>query len=229
MNSLFPATISENGDAHPYHPALAPLYAHFSDTLYRTCAIFTTDPHELAYIAAARWPGFVQPVLDAHTAELSALREEDPDATLELASTTEDARLRLLRHFMPSFTAALEALHPRLTHAAAWARTQAHAPASGVFVPGSPRKGNTRAREAGADTEADAEAAVHAIPRMSRFILVVAFLASMNPPKTDIRMFARGPEARSKRKGGGTRKGTTKAKTGNAKVRGCAVANGMLG
>ena len=46
------------------------------------------------------------------------------------------------------------------------------------------------------------------LPRMAKFILVAAFLASTNPAKSDLRMFGRGPDERKKRrkKGGAVRK-----------------------
>ena len=65
--------------------------------------------------------------------------------------------------------------------------------------------------------EFDTDVAVQFLPRMSKFILVAAFLASTNPPKSDLRMFGRGVDDRRKRKkGGGTRKSA--GKSGLAKV-----------
>ncbi|KAI0067066.1 hypothetical protein BV25DRAFT_1274302 [Artomyces pyxidatus] len=205
LTSYFPTASSSSARAHAHHPALAPLYALFISALHSVCAPFTSNPHELAYIAAARWPGFVQPVLDAYAAHLS----EDP--TAELAPPAEDARMRLLRYFTPSFTAALESLYPRLTHARAWAR--ANEGRVGLDVPANPRKDKGKARE----VDEGAGAAARGLPTMSKFVLVAAFLASTNPPKTDIRMFARGrDEKRKRRKGGGTKK--TALKSGPAKV-----------
>ncbi|KAI0315446.1 origin recognition complex subunit 5 C-terminus-domain-containing protein [Amylostereum chailletii] len=201
-----------------YHPALAPLYAVFLSTLYSVCAPFTVDPDALAYLAAARWPGFAHPVLDAHA--------RHPDTPL--APPPEDARMRLVRFFTPSFTAALEALLPRLASAAAWAR--AHAPEIGAAAlepgrsaPPSPRKpGHVERRERGGggggggdEAEEAAADAARALPVVARFVLVAAYLASTNPPKSDVRMFGRAVEARRKKKGGGTRK--TAARAGNAK------------
>lgn len=60
----------------------------------------------------------------------------------------------------------------------------------------------------------------NALPRISKFILVASFIASTNPPKSDMRMFGRGlDEKKSKKRirrlGGGGRKvkadGTTTA------------------
>ncbi|EIN04783.1 hypothetical protein PUNSTDRAFT_128273 [Punctularia strigosozonata HHB-11173 SS5] len=199
--------------AHAYHPALAPLYAHFVSTLYSVCAPFTQHPDELTYISAARWPGFVQPILDAHA-----------EQNIELSAPSEDVRMRLTRLFTPSLTAALEALYPRTTDALAWAILNApdpdllarpHEPGSLTKSrPGSPSK---RARDAPDDRVDVVSASLRALPRMSRFLLVASFLASTNPAKTDMRMFGRVSEGKGrKRKGGGTRK--PRATAGTAKI-----------
>ncbi|THH14773.1 hypothetical protein EW146_g5606 [Bondarzewia mesenterica] len=221
LNSYFPSVSISNTDPHAHHPSLAPLYSFFVSALYSICSPFTNDPHELAYIAAARWPGFVQPVIDAHALELEALREDDPDAELPLTPPAEDARLRLLRYFTPSFTLALEALYPRLTNATDWARANSLEPGTmdpTKSVPSSPRKDKGKARDVGdQDTESDADPIARVLPRMSKFILVAAFLASTNPSKTDLRMFGRGvDEKRRRRKGGGGRR--TAGKSSQAKV-----------
>ena len=45
-------------------------------TVYSVCSPFVVDPDELAYIVAARWPGFVQPVLDEWAARNREAKEE---------------------------------------------------------------------------------------------------------------------------------------------------------
>ncbi|KAH9849423.1 origin recognition complex subunit 5 C-terminus-domain-containing protein [Lenzites betulinus] len=217
MNHAFPVAPSDqltSNDAftEAYHAALRPLYAHFIATLYSTCGPFVHDPSELAYIAAARWPGFVQPILDAHRRRLCAGRgdmddgegpidETEQDNTLK--PPTEDVRLRLTRLFTSSFTAALEALHPRLTHAAHWAHT--HTPPDDLLsVPPAHASQTLYTHIATVTAQADAEAGVsvglEALPRMSKFILVAAFLASTNPARSDLRMFGRGLDERSRRR-----------------------------
>lgn len=225
-------------DPDAYHPALRPLYTHFLATLYSICAPFTRDPHELAYIAAARWPGFVQPVLDEHRRHVLAahgisadrdvpdnedgmadahdeMQDDEVDDADMLAPPTEDMRIRLTRLFTPSFTAALEALYPRLENATEW--VSAHAPPAGLLA--LPPMQATAAMHTTAD--AHIHAGVEALPRLSKFILVAAFLASTNPPKSDMRMFGRGPDERAKRrrrKGGSPRKVKAGAKSGSVKV-----------
>ena len=200
LTSSFPPSVPESSATDPaaYHPALKPLYAHFIRTLHSICGPFTHDPTELAYIAAARWPGFVKPVLDVHRKDL----DEDE---AQLTPPTEEQRLRLLRLFTPSFTAALEALYPRLSSATHWA--QVHAPPPGLLsIP--PARApealiaqtatNASALRTHGDTET--EAGIEALPRMARFVLIAAFLASTNPARSDLRMFGRGSDERKRRK-----------------------------
>lgn len=44
------------------------------------------------------------------------------------------------------------------------------------------------------------------LPYYTKFLLLAAFLASYNPPRLDVRYFARSGEVRTRKKGGGTRK-----------------------
>lgn len=215
--------LSTHPDTH--HPALQPLYKHYATTLYSVCSPFTTDPDELAYIAAARWPGFVQPVLDDHKRQIEEYRararlpqdeavadsegeEDDREETPELEPPSEDVRIRLTRLFTPSFTAALDALYPRLTFAAAWAR--ANVPDADLLS-NPPRQSNSL--PARMPDEQGSHGALECLPRMAKFILVASFIASTNPAKTDMRMFGRGPDERAKRKrrGGSPRKMSSKS------------------
>lgn len=194
--------ITSNDD--PYNPALLPLYTHFASVLYSICAPFTRDPSELAYISAARWPGFAQPVLDDYRLSVQELRESGNDEDLALGPPTEDMRMRLTRLFTPSLTTALEMLYPRLTDASAWARDNAPGP-NLLDLP--PVQASSSLK---LDVKPEAAAVADVLPRMSKFILIAAFLGSTNPAKTDIRMFGRGPDERKKRRGGGPRKGAGK-------------------
>ena len=188
LTSRFPTDGDQAAAPHAYHPALAQLYAQYANALYSTCSPFTRDPHELAYVAAAQWPSFVAPVLDAQK------------GVAEFQAIPEDVRLRLLRVFLPSFTAALEALLPRKMHANAWSRT------------------SDLKEDPGVDKNS-VEAVTRSLPTLQKYILLSAFLASSNPPRTDMRMFARSRETRSKRRrGGGTRKTPQRSASAPAKV-----------
>jgi origin recognition complex subunit 5 len=178
---------------------------------------FVQDPDEMAYIAAARWPGFVQPLLDEHfrvRAEREAERAaHDEDAGVDLEeqegdmwppAPSEETRVRLLRHFTPTFTTALEQLYPRHTDAKTWAMQAA---AEDTSVPP-------------ADGTADETALVHALPRLHKFIMLATYLASTNPAKSDYRIFGRLTDGKGKKKkGGGTRKTRIGSKAGVNKVR----------
>ena len=187
--SRFPTDGDASAAPHAYHPALAQLYAQYVDTLCSICTPFTRNPHELSYVAVAQWPSFVAPVLEAQR-----------DAN-QFHLIPEDVRLRLLRVFLPSFTAALEALLPRRMHARAWSLT-------------------SDVSDGPASDEKSVGMTIRSLSTLQKYILLAAFLASSNPSRTDIRMFARSRETRSKRRrGGGTRKapqrsGSTPAKVG---------------
>lgn len=214
LEATFP-TDTPSIDTHPptrtYAPTLRPLHSHFCRALYSTLAPFTSDPSELAYVASARWPGFVQPVLEeaARQQEAAAAENEeevDGEVDFELVPPSEETRIRLVRHFTPSFTAALEALYPRHTHAAAWAEahpfgtSEDSAPLSNVD-------------------------SVGMLPRLTKYVLVAAYLASTNPARSDVRMFGRLDDGsrRRKRKGGGTRKPRGGGNAGKVKVCYCSI------
>lgn len=52
------------------------------------------------------------------------------------------------------------------------------------------------------------------LPYYTKFLLIAAYLASYNPPRFDVRYFAKASEERKKKKGGGTRKGARVDKLG---------------
>ncbi|TBU58295.1 origin recognition complex subunit 5 C-terminus-domain-containing protein [Dichomitus squalens] len=223
LASSFPPAIPESSTSRAthvaaYHPSLKPLYAHFLASVYSICGPFTHDPLELSYIAAARWPGFVQPILDAHRQQLqedaesaTAADADDPDAEgdledpHEIPPVDEDARIRLLRLFTPSLTAALDTLYPRLTNAAHWARVHAPPPdLLTIHLGHAPEALVAQAAANAASIRASApgltEAGIDALPRMAKFVLVAAFVASTNPARSDLRMFGRGLDERAKRR-----------------------------
>ncbi|EKM53224.1 uncharacterized protein PHACADRAFT_124702 [Phanerochaete carnosa HHB-10118-sp] len=199
-------------DPYTYHPIFRSLYVHFAATVHGVCAVFTTDLDDLAYIAAATWPAFIRPVIDEYRRidilqipEGNTIEKEVEDS---LALPPEDARIRLTRLFTPSITAALEALYPRHTNAAAWATANVP-PADLLLVP--PHQVPPLVSRPSEDY--DTERVMRQLPRMAKFILVASYLASTNPSSTDMRMFGRGPDERAKRrrKGGSPRKTSAKA------------------
>ena len=188
-----------------YHPALQPLYEQYVETLYNVVSIYTNDPIELQYVAAARWPGFVKPVISQYD-ELVRQAEEDGSDPPELESPATDGRLRLIKFFLPTFTAALDALYPRLDNATDWAANNDYD--AGQTPVTSNRDGLSNKVKPASSFKVD-----H-LPRMSKFILIASFVASTNPPKSDLRMFGRGPEERKKRR----RKAGSPKKSGGAQT-----------
>ncbi|KAG6901780.1 hypothetical protein C0995_008026 [Termitomyces sp. Mi166 len=177
----------------PYHPSLKGLYSHFAAVLCDVCYPFTHDPSEIEYIAAARWPGFAQPVLDQHQRSLADDMDLDAAEESQLRPPPEDIRMRLTRLFNASLSAALEELYPRLTNATDWAAKNKPEPNILSAQPSQAARGKDQPGKS-------SEAAALALPRMSKFILVAAFLASTNPAKSDIRMFGRGLDEKKRKR-----------------------------
>ncbi|KAG1865655.1 OPT oligopeptide transporter protein-domain-containing protein [Suillus tomentosus] len=186
FSSTSTTQLSAGTQDRTYHPSLLPLYEQYVEHVYNVCSLYTTDIRELQYIAAARWPGFVKPVLQEQS-EVNADGDPDPDGTRnELTLPASDGRMRLLKFFTPSLTAALDVLYPRLTNAADWAL--ANDP--DMQAP----------EEAQRQINTEGSIIVDHLPRMSKFILLAAFLASTNPAKSDVRMFGRGADKQKRRR-----------------------------
>jgi len=167
----------------------------------------------------------VQLVLDEHRwqiqrkqqgDELGDVMNEDAPGEhldLQLSPPSENVRMRLIRLFTPSLSTALEALYPRLANATDWAIE--NVPESDVREK-PPAQLQMATKEPNQKPKRDEGGGVVSLPRMSRFILVAAFLASTNPAKSDIRMFGRGLDEKKRRRR--VTKATGKAKSGPAKV-----------
>ncbi|KAG6868402.1 hypothetical protein C0993_003638 [Termitomyces sp. T159_Od127] len=178
----------------PYHPSLKGLYSHFATVLCDVCHPFIHDPLEIEYIAAARWPGFAQPVLDEHQRLIEEEMDLDDAEEPQLQPPSEDVRMRLSRLFNPSLSAALEELYPRLTNATDWAAKNKPEPdLLSASQPGQVARGKEQPGKG-------SETTTLTLPRMSKFILVAAFLASTNPAKSDIRMFGRGLDEKKRKR-----------------------------
>ncbi|KAK0452979.1 origin recognition complex subunit 5 C-terminus-domain-containing protein [Desarmillaria tabescens] len=219
---------------NPYHPALEGMYTSFASILCDTCFPFTNDPDELAYAAAARWPGFIQPILDNHAIEQgkgnSNLTERDDnehlftdDAMLVddvhgFVTPSEEVRMRLNRYFKPSITAALEQLYPRSSNAQDWAGANKPSPeALGTIFPIHRADHPTEPRVDAAVKEKLAEP-YRNLTRMAKFILISSFLASMNPAKSDLRMFGRGLDEKKRKRRRITKAPSAKTKSGPIKI-----------
>ncbi|KAI8087840.1 origin recognition complex subunit 5 C-terminus-domain-containing protein [Gilbertella persicaria] len=89
-------------------------------------------------------------------------------------------KARLLHEAKPYFANATEKLYLREISSAEW----------------------TQDMQANGQSTPDIE-----LPFYTKFLLIAAYLASYNPPRFDVRYFAKTAEERKKKKGGGTRKG----------------------
>jgi len=165
----------------------------------------------LQYIAAARWPGFVKPVIDDHRQKNEKASDgEDVDmeddsehiSSGKIMPPTEDVRMRLNKLFNASLSTALESLLPRLTNAADWARAN-EPPDELLSFPRTytleQAKGSSSSAKA-SQSSGDKEEGIRTLPRLSKFILLAAFLASTNPPKSDLRMFGRGLDEKKRKR-----------------------------
>jgi len=115
---------------------------------------------------------------------------------------TEDVRMRLNKLFNASLSTALESLLPRLTNAADWARAN-EPPDELLSFPRTytleQAKGSSSSAKA-SQSSGDKEEGIRTLPRLSKFILLAAFLASTNPPKSDLRMFGRGLDEKKRKR-----------------------------
>ncbi|KAJ3748637.1 origin recognition complex subunit 5 C-terminus-domain-containing protein [Lentinula detonsa] len=232
---------------HPYDPALQQTYKHFVHILTDVCFLYTNDPHEIQYISAARWPGFIKPVLDAHRMNVEAAEGEDE---VEFERPSAEVLLRLTRHFKPSLSLALEQLYPRLTNAVDWARANVSDAASlakdglilgdavmddeeeeedtvNEMLLSSPTRSRSSRRiqeqKAAQDLSSsnlkDTLPLSASLPRLSQFILVAAYIASVNPVKSDLRLFGRGADEKKRRRRPAKRQmANAKPKSGSVKI-----------
>lgn len=204
---------------NPYNPRLRPLYEQFIQALYAACSPTTNDPAQLAYIAAARWPGFVAPLLNDWRGAEVTRKELDGDMDID---TDEDSlypipntadTLRLLHTFKPTFIPALHALLPRLTTAQAWSGSNIPPESVRLSQPLSlslPSLTNSASTSTTVPSAAEqAEARLRGLTTRTRVLLLASYVASFNPARTDARLFERTAEGvaararRKKRSGGG--------------------------
>ncbi|RUP46606.1 hypothetical protein BC936DRAFT_146737 [Jimgerdemannia flammicorona] len=157
------------------------------DIFHRNCK----DLNELRHLVSLLFPRYLQPVLDG------------------IAQRSENTKL--FRLAQPYFVEATDKLYLREISSAEWTKRP-------------PASSSSSAVEASTVTTARGlhlfflialivaltrtRAADFNLPYYTKFLLIAAFLASYNPPRLDLRYFAKvGEENTKKRKGGGARKG----------------------
>ncbi|KAF9036920.1 hypothetical protein BDZ89DRAFT_1061614 [Hymenopellis radicata] len=221
LSTFQAAQSEEDAEANTYHPTLAPAYQTFSSVLYDICAPFTHDPEEITYVAAACWPHFIQPVLDNYQRQLEG------DDTMEIDGLsfvpTQAVRNRLTRYFAPSISSALDTLYPRSTDAQAW--VEANKPTEEALLHAFPDLKPEKSRNNGGldpqqsavlPKEAEPDSRYKDLTRMAKFVLIASYIASMNPAKSDLRMFGRGLDEKKRKRRRIAR--VTKTKSGPVKI-----------
>ena len=108
----------------------------------------------------------------------------DSDSEEPFQPPSEETRMRLSRLFNPSLSLALDALYPRLQNTTDWAKANEPPP---NLLDNPP---TTTTKTVVPSDEKDA--GITSLQRLSKFILLASFLASTNPPKSDLRIFGRG-------------------------------------
>ncbi|KAF7313925.1 hypothetical protein HMN09_00550800 [Mycena chlorophos] len=193
LNRVFDELSAKTDPSAPptaFHRHLRAFYTQFVETIVDICSLYVQDPVEIQYIVAARWPGFVQPILDAY-AQAEDLNMNDEE---ELPPPPVHIRMQLIRHFKPSFKAALETLYPRHDHAASWAAAHAPQPNLLDIRPSELKPQVPKSVENAEDARMDD------LPRMAKYLLIAAYLASTNPHTSDLRMFGRGLDEKKRKR-----------------------------
>ncbi|KAF7377508.1 Origin recognition complex subunit 5 [Mycena sanguinolenta] len=191
LSSGFESTTAAN----PYHPSLRSLYSQYLSVLLDSCSLYVQDPNELQYIAAARWPGFVKPILDAQNFRPDEDVDMDGNDEPALKPPPEDIRMRLIHWTMPP--------------------TGRHQMSQSQICLEIHRVKRNRCQTLVARPRSRTSDSLTCLA-CQKFILVAAYLASTNPHTSDVRMFGRGVDEkkRKRRPRKSTAKGgTTKAST----------------
>lgn len=225
LSSLFPSSSTQKYPTiHPYNPRLFPLYESYIQALYSACSLVTNSPDQLAYIAAARWPGFVAPLLNDWIVIASTLPSfSDLEENQDIRNVTDDPELfpapsqddtfRLLHTFKPTFLPALTALLPRLSSAHEWAEMNSPPGTARLSEPLSlafSHNSASNSTSSSANTAAELEARLRTFPTRTKILLLASYIASFNPAKSDARLFERSVEGIAKRAKRKSRRGIKK-------------------
>ena len=124
---------------------------------------------------------------------------------------SKETHMRLSHLFNPYLSLALDTLYPHLQNTTDWAKAN-DPPLNLLDNPPTTTKTIVPSDEK--------DAGITSLPRLSKFILLASFLASTNPPKSDLRIFGRGLDEKKKRKQHASGK-PTKTKGGVMKVAQC--------
>lgn len=193
-----------------------PLYSRFLDLIISSLYSITCLPQEVEYISTLLWPIYTA-LLPPH-AEQTLLGRSHDDATNPPPPLLVTVKLLTeLKHQLSlPLAAAIEAVLTRQTGHQQF--QQAMTPPTSTTFDFALAPKRTIPRPPALD-----------LPLCAKYLMVAAYCASYNPPKSDLRLFGRGTGPDGKRKkGGGTRRaGYGRVRMG--KVRESAVHSGLLG
>ncbi|KAH8828112.1 origin recognition complex subunit 5 C-terminus-domain-containing protein [Flagelloscypha sp. PMI_526] len=193
--------IFEDTTVSPFNPVFIPLYSSFADAICTVGMPTTRNPEDILYVASTRWPGFVKPILDEYEQRLAEYQAiiEGTDQNMSLNSEvprleapSELVRMRLLKLFTGSISAAFDDLHPRKSDATTWAREHV-TPDNLLSMP------FVEAQGAMTMPPPSASPTLGQLPQIYQYILVASYIASTNPQRTDLRMFGRGVDEKKRK------------------------------
>lgn len=156
-------------------------YTYFLEVIYDSLNHNCKDINELRYHAALLFPLYIKPIRQG------------------IVSTNE--KQRLFKYVQPYIKEAVEKLYLREISSAEWSqeiKKQLDTTAADDDLKEREFTLTTSNNKIG---KAEIE-----LPYYTKFLLIATYLASYNPPKFDVRYFAKINEERKKKKGGGTRK-----------------------
>lgn len=225
---------SSNAGAEPSNPFLSvpdaqsvithPLWPHFCNLLLASFAHLAPTAAELSFLAEPLWtlytaklpPHAEQHLLrpvpklgmgngDGHANELNGDAPQPLDITVKLLTDLKYA-------ISPAFASASESL---LSGGVGRSTFLASLLPASSLDPSDPDGMGMDNPLAGPSKRSLPRAPSVNVPYVAKFLLIAAYLASQNPPRTDLRLFGRGLTADGKRKKGG---GTRRAGYGRVKV-----------
>lgn len=200
--------------AHPPIPSTSPYALHYPAFVSHVYSI--ASPHHLApltliRLAHALWPVYISPLLpNSNPHQLAQLPTSKEGIALHLATRCRDASQVAIAD-----PCALPGSLDRFRLAGPVDEDERAPVALGSAING----GHVLGVGATSGGEKSRDPLTN-LPRMAKFLLIAAFLASYNPPKKDLMYFGRGrwESGGKKKKGGGTRKTTSGRKGTVAKV-----------
>ncbi|KAL7410586.1 origin recognition complex subunit 5 C-terminus-domain-containing protein [Mrakia frigida] len=178
--------------SNPPLPPTSPLFTHyqpFLTHLYSIASPYHLSPLVLLRLAHSLWPVYIAPLSQPN----------GPHQLAHLPSTKEGIALHLSQRCREAFQVAIS---------------------DPTALPGSLDQFRRAEGAAGivglAKSKQQQDSLTTNLPRMAKFLLIAAFLASYNPPRKDLMFFGRGrwEGGGKKKKGGGTRKATSGGRKG---------------